>query len=145
MKVYLAAAWGRRLEIAQVAEQLRALGIEITSRWLTEETDMSSDRAQFLAERAEIDLADVDAADALVRFTDTLAPTVDGRLISGARMVEFGYAKARGKILYVVGGHQNVFDYLPGVVHVDDVNELCCVLTADHWLNFFSTFEEAYE
>lgn len=144
MRVYLAAAWGRRLEILAVAERLRSLGIEVTSRWLIEETDMSNNRDQFLAERAEIDLADVDSADALVRFTDVLTPTVDSRLVSCARMVEFGYAKARGKRLYVCGGHQNVFDFLPGVIHIKDVDELCNVLVADHWLSF-STFEEAYE
>ena len=148
MKVYLAAAWGRRLEIVAVAERLRELGVEVTSRWLTEEANMSMDSDSFAAERAAIDLADVDAADTLVRFTDALSEqSVDSRLVSCARMVEFGYAKKAGKRLYVCGGHQNVFDYLPEVIHVKDVYELYIRLFNDAW--FFDsgnlTLEEAYE
>ena len=131
MKVYLAAAWSRRLEIKAIAERLTALGVEITSRWLDEEVGMELKCSEhFLRDRAYVDLADVDAADAIVRFTDRVtSDTVSKNLISGARMVEFGYAKARGKTLYVVGGKQNVFDNLDGIVHLKDVNELVAVLS----------------
>ena len=135
MKIYLAAAWSRREEILSVAERLRAVGVEITSKWLTEESGMMvGGEEKFLRERAYIDLEDVDAADALVRFTDTV-PTdvslVPKHLISGARMFEMGYAKARGKTLYVVGGKQNVFDRLDGIIHVKDVDALISLLSQE--------------
>ena len=137
MKVYLAAAWGRRAEIEEVAVRLRKLGVEITSNWLSEEkAQQTGAKEKFLRDRAYLDLEDVARADAIVRFTDPefldktteLAPKA---LMSGARMVEFGYAKALGKTLYVVGGKQNVFDRLDGIVHLKDVDELCHVLSQE--------------
>jgi nucleoside 2-deoxyribosyltransferase len=127
MKIYLAAAWSRLEEIAQVGQELTELGVEITSRWLTEERSLFTNGGleKFMRERAYVDLEDVDRADGVVRFADkTDEPLCDSRLISGARHFEFGYAKARGKTLYVVGGRQNVFDRLDGVVHVKDKEEL---------------------
>jgi nucleoside 2-deoxyribosyltransferase len=104
--------------------------VEITSGWLTEEEGMQSgSKERFLRERAYVDLQDVDKADAIVRFADVnLKRKVDRALVSGARMFEFGYAKARGKTLYVVGGKQNVFDRLDGIVHVKDVDALVRLL-----------------
>jgi hypothetical protein len=130
MRVYLAGAWGRREEILRVADRLRLVGVEITSNWLTEEEGMQSgSKERFLRERAYVDLQDVDRADALVRFADVpRTRQVPRALISGARMVEFGYAKAKGKTLYVVGGKQNVFDRLDGIVHVKDADALVRLL-----------------
>ena len=130
MKVYLAAAWGRREEILLVADRLQNVGVEITSGWLTEEEGMQSgSKERFLRERAYVDLQDVDKADALVRFADVnLKRKVSRESVSGARMFEFGYAKAKGKTLYVVGGKQNVFDRLDGIVHVKNVDALVRLL-----------------
>lgn len=137
MKVYLAAAWSRRAEIEEVAVRLRKLGVEVTSNWLTEEkAQQTGAKEKFLRDRAYLDLEDVARADAIVRFTDpevfdfSLTP-IPRALLSGARMVEFGYAKALGKTLYVVGGKQNVFDRLDGIVHLKDVDELCHVLSQE--------------
>lgn len=130
MKVYLAAAWSRRAEIEQIAARLKAKGVEITSNWLYEETRPPEvAHRSWMRERAHIDLGDVDRADAIVRFTDPASQVfdeqpIDRRLLSAARMVEFGYAKAKGKALIVVGGHQNVFDFMEGVLHVKDADEL---------------------
>lgn len=146
MRVYLAAAWGRRAELLPVAAYLRSLGIEVTSNWLAELADTPVD-PDFLRSRAEIDLADIDRADCLVRFSDVvLGSRVHTSLLSCARMVEFGYAAARGKRLYVVAGPQNVFDYLSSVIHVKTVNELYQRLVADSALfdAHDRTFEEAY-
>ena len=130
MKIYLAAAWGRREEILRVADRLRLEGVEITSNWLTEEEGMQSgSKERFLRERAYVDLQDVDKADALVRFADTpRTRSVPRALISGARMFEMGYAKAKGKGLIVVGGKQHVFDRLADVIHVKDADALVRLL-----------------
>ena len=130
MKIYLAAAWGRREEILRVADRLRLVGVEITSNWLTEEEGMQSgSKERFLRERAYVDLQDVDRADVLVRFADTpRTRSVPRALISGARMFEMGYAKAKGKGLIVVGGKQHVFDRLADVIHVKDADALVRLL-----------------
>jgi nucleoside 2-deoxyribosyltransferase len=130
MRVYLAAAWGRREEILRVANRLRDVGVEITSNWLTEEDGMQSgSKEKFLRERAYIDLQDVDRADALVRFADVpRTRKVPRALISGARMFEMGYAKAKGKTLIVVGGKQHVFDRLAEVIHVKNADALVRLL-----------------
>jgi nucleoside 2-deoxyribosyltransferase len=136
MKVYLAAAWSRRAEIEEVAVRLRKLGVEVTSNWLTEEkAQQTGAMEKFLRDRAYLDLNDVACADAIVRFTDpefiAKAAYVATSLASGARHFEMGYAKALGKTMYVVGGKQNVFDRLDGVVHLKDVDELCQVLSQE--------------
>lgn len=135
-KVYLAAAWSRREEILGVAEELKKLGVVITSRWLTEEQGLQTRPTPgFLRERAYIDLADVAASDVLVRFTDTLetmgaiydeseAAWVPVNFVTGARHDETGYALGLGKTVFVVGGRQNIFDYLDRVIHLKDVEEL---------------------
>lgn len=134
LKVYLAAAFCRKDEILQVARQLEELGITVTSRWLTEQKDVPTDvsRSVFLAERAQIDLDDIDRADVLVRFSDDLSsPTVPSHLATGSRMGEMMHARANHKTIIVVGGHQCVFDYLPDVYHVRTVDDLrWCLETA---------------
>jgi hypothetical protein len=133
MKVYLAAAFYRRDEILGIAEELRNLGIEVTSRWLVEQKDIPTDRsrATFLAGRAQIDLDDIDRADVLVRFSDDLStPTVPSHLATGSRMGETLWALAHNKTVIVVGGYQCVFDYLPQVVHVKNVDVLKYTLIA---------------
>lgn len=141
MKVYLAAAWSRRKEILAVAEELIEAGVEVTSRWLWEETSLQKEarlgnKERDLRERCYYDLADVDAADILVRFTDPETQNrgniyddksgdkVDVRLLSAARMVEWGYAMAKGKSLITVGGKQCVFDRKDGIVHLEDADAL---------------------
>lgn len=133
MKVYLAAAFCRKDEILGIAEELRSLGIEVTSRWLVEQKDIPTDRsrATFLAGRAQIDLDDIDRADVLVRFSDDLSsPTVPSHLATGSRMGETLWALAHNKTVIVVGGYQCVFDYLPQVVHVKNVDVLKYTLIA---------------
>jgi nucleoside 2-deoxyribosyltransferase len=130
MRVYLAGAWGRREEILRVANRLRLVGVEITSNWLTEEADMHpGSKERSLRERAYIDLQDIDRADVFVRFADVpRTRQVPRALISGARMFEMGYAKAKGKTLFVVGGKQHVFDRLADVIHVKNADALVRLL-----------------
>lgn len=136
MKVYLAGAYKRRAEIKEVAEKLRAIGVEVTSKWLErEDTDPSHQNMRYQAYR---DILDILAADIVVRFTDVRDSTlrdpacqfVAAGLISGARHFEMGLAFYANKRLVVVGGHQNVFDYLDEVTHVADVEELKEKLTS---------------
>jgi hypothetical protein len=76
-------------------------------------------------------LDDIDRADVLVRFSDDLSsPTVPSHLATGSRMGETLWALAHNKTVIVVGGYQCVFDYLPQVVHVKNVDVLKYTLIA---------------
>lgn len=129
MKVYLAGAWARKSELRGVAKQLNALpDIDVPARWLFEPSPKECTIA-FLQQRAIMDIEDVAAADVLVRFTDDLSQSfVQSRLATGARMFEMGFAYAMGKTIIAVGGIQPIFDYLPHIIHVKDVEELKTVL-----------------
>jgi len=126
MKVYLAAAFSRQEEIEKIAVRLSEKGLEITSRWLYVKKER--------LENAFMDVEDIRRADVLVRFTDTIKniPTyiisenvyAPIRYLSGARHFETGLAWERGIPIIVVGGKQNIFDELPNIRHVQNVNEL---------------------
>lgn len=116
MKAYLAGRYSRRSELCACRDQLRSLGIEVTSRWLDGDypTDPSGrslvapDRVR--ARVAAEDMSDVLDADMLVAFTEP--DRNDGR---GGRHVEFGIALAAGKSLIVIGAAENVFYCHPHV------------------------------
>ena len=139
MKVYLASWFASKDEIKQRAEQLRAAGVEVTSRWL-EETVKPTVAIQevedpYLRETAQIDIEDVLLANYVVLNVPSAndLKTVDIPVSSwarGGRHFESGFQYAtmmfflwlpesikktgpRGMVL--VGHRENVFHYLDGV------------------------------
>lgn len=128
-KFYLAARYSRRLELCGYREDLAALGVTVTSRWLNgshqldnagipitdegerrfEEGDPSGDhlRAHFATE----DMSDVLEAQTVVAFTEEPRASAS----RGGRHVEFGIALAAGKRVVVIGPRENVFCWLPQV------------------------------
>lgn len=112
MKVYLAAAYGEKIRIAALAEELRARGIEVTSSWLQEShaptTKMHEVRQDELLRYAITDLEDIDRADILVLFT--VDPSI--AIPRGGRHFETGYAYAKGKEVLVCGPIENIFHNL---------------------------------
>jgi hypothetical protein len=117
MKVYLAAQYPRRDEMREVARELDKRGVQVTSRWLQENLSLKTQLPDLtdidLRQFAEVDSEDIKAADALVLFSED--PLVG--LPRGTHHTEFGYALGLGKRTIVVGGYENVFHYLPGVIH----------------------------
>jgi nucleoside 2-deoxyribosyltransferase len=117
MKVYLAAPYVTKDAVKERAVELRARGIEVTSRWLEEPHKSSTQLGELSFEDhqkyALQDVEDVIAADVLVFFTD---PTKT--ILRGGRHVEFGIAVALGMPIFVVGfEEENIFHYLPAVQH----------------------------
>lgn len=117
MKVYLASAYGRKEEMREYARQLTEMGIGVTSTWINEphapNAKMSQADASDLQLYAVTDLLDIDDADSFAFFSEdpeTSAPR-------GGRHVEFGYALANNKRVFVVGPKENIFHYLPEVEH----------------------------
>ena len=119
MKVYLAAMYSWKPKIERYAEELRALGIEVTSTWLEEPHAPTTQLQDLGAENhrlyAQNDVQDINEADTFVLFSvEPTTPT-----LRGGRHVEFGMAIALAKTILVVGPPENIFHYLPRVNHVD--------------------------
>lgn len=117
-RVYLAARYSRREELLRYREELQALGMVVTSRWLNGDHQIPDD----VLEEAEAvrfareDVEDLYTADCVVSFTE------QPRLVSatrGGRHVEFGMAVPMRKLLVVVGPRENVFHWLPQVWQFD--------------------------
>ena len=71
MRIYLAARYSRRLELSRWAEDLRAAGHVVTSRWLdgnyqAHPSDPGGDKERFAVE----DLHDLCRAEAVIAFTE---------------------------------------------------------------------------
>lgn len=133
MKIYMAGKYGLRLEswFQEARERLEARGHEVTSRWMDGAEEKTTTRGA-----AELDIEDVDRAEALVFFGEL--PGSENR--GGGRWFEFGYAYATGKDCYAVlkvpeepeaewkqsrrEGHESVFTALRDVTCVTSVDEL---------------------
>lgn len=113
MKIYLTARWGRREEMKAVREKLVAAGHVCTARWLDEPEETP------YAVAAQMDLDDIDFADALIVFTET----TDVGYLSGGRHVELGYALAKDKTIVLVGPRENVFCWLPQVSRLTNADD----------------------
>jgi hypothetical protein len=125
MRIYLAARYDRNAEMRGVRDVLAALGHEVTSRWIDQHggeapdgasaARLNADPAQF-TRYANIDLADINAAEAVIVFTSE-----EGNG-TGGHHTELGYALAlrnRPRIV-IVGPRVNVFHTLPQVEHYRD-------------------------
>jgi nucleoside 2-deoxyribosyltransferase len=128
MKIYLASNYSTHPAMRDRAKELRDLGHEVVAEWISGTHNM--DGAYADAKYAELDLRDIDAADAIILFTDS----PPGSRSRGGKHVEFGYALAKGKRLFIVGTPANIFHHLPGVIQrvhwVDLLHVLNGLLTA---------------
>jgi len=119
LKVYLAARYSLKDEIAQKVQELRDLGIEVTSRWLEEphapSTSMDELSGDLLEMYADTDVHDIKRAHMLVFFSQD--PKTPG--VRGGRHVEFGIAHALGKTIVVVGPRENIFHFRDNVAQFD--------------------------
>ena len=108
MIVYLASSFRQTKEqMRQCAASLAVAGVRVTSRWIYSTAHGDPlDKPDACTDIAAECLADVDAADTVVYFTE------HG---STGKHIEFGYALARSKRIVVVGNPSSVFQFLPGV------------------------------
>lgn len=132
MKVYIAARYGRRFELRNLVDNLRAIGIHSTSRWIfnEEQTTLTQEEA------AIMDVQDVLAADALLFFAEPNGSVNKG----GGRYFELGVAYAKQKHIVAIqppampeghgiaGKHEVVFIALPVITVVDTVDQAVAAL-----------------
>lgn len=119
MKLYLSASYVRKHELRGYRSVLESLGHEVTSTWL-DEPDYGDDGVSMMqgpdyCALAHRDCVDIDRADAFVAFTEP--PNGAPR---GGRHVEYGYAHAKNKALFVIKHRENAFHHLPNVLFFDD-------------------------
>lgn len=124
MYIYLAAAYQRQLEMRGVRTQLQRMGHRVTARWLDAERGVDGWSAPYIQEAAPAlqadarrDMEDIERAQAVFSFTDGLPAR-------GGRHVEFGYALALGKRLFVIGPREQLFHTLGRVIWYPDWDRL---------------------
>ena len=138
MRVYLASWYSSREEMAKRGTELRALGIEVTSRWLEEgintKASIKDVAEDYLRDTAAVDIEDILIADTVVMNvpSELVLEAEDIPLASWARggrhfeagfqyalMVFYHYLPAilKGNVrrLILVGHRENVFHYIDGV------------------------------
>jgi nucleoside 2-deoxyribosyltransferase len=124
MKVYLAAPYAEMKRMREWERILIAHGHESTAQWVQgAEEHVGKTHAQC----AQMDLDDIDRADAVVSMTLALGTMFS----SGGRHVEFGYAVAQRKKLVnvnVEGHFENVFHYLPQVIVLPTIHAAAAYL-----------------
>jgi hypothetical protein len=128
-KFYIAARYGRKDEAFEIAQHLEMRGHKVTSTWVRQVEDEmlyteGPDAAGLFAQK---DLEEIKLADMLVYLSED-EKNEWGR---GGRHVEFGYALGLGKLVGIVGPLENLFHYLPYVVHFPTVDDFFSYLTED--------------
>lgn len=114
LKVYLAALFSRKDEMATVADRLKSAGYGISCRWV-----YGGEDGLTREEIAILDIEDLNQANAIICFTYPRGTMTSG----GGRHVEFGYALAMGKECIIIGERENVFHHCPQVKQFSSVDE----------------------
>ena len=137
LKVYLAGMFSTIKQRKAQAAELRAVGVEVTSRWIDEivphNVEMKDVPELYHQETSIADIEDIDAADVFVGFVPTAEELVAATVASssrGGRHVEFGYALGKMPI-FIVGAKENVFHHLPekwNITHVESFDQLLTYL-----------------
>lgn len=114
--IYLCGRYARRDELNAYRRELEARGFTVTSRWLDEKgPDIMLHREEYgdrMAHDAEVDLADITAADVIIQFSDEpveVSPFPNAA--RGGRHFELGFAVATGLHCLVCGPQENIFHY----------------------------------
>jgi hypothetical protein len=124
VKIYLAHNFAARLMLRGTVRLLEANGHEVTSTWITDDSHIDPSKK---VASASVDLVDIDRADALLLFTDQFADRP-----SKGKFVEFGYALAKGKKVFIFGVDRNcIFYNLPGVYKLDSIESIERMINAD--------------
>ena len=126
MRVYLAASYHRKNEIAGYIEEIEKSGITVDAPWLLPDEERVGGTFNTMVDDAkdtvpvdegrvfaEADWNAIARSDVLVAFAETPYSGVS----RGGRHVELGLALAWGKKVIIVGPRENVFMTLPQIHH----------------------------
>jgi hypothetical protein len=131
MRVYLAAPFETRVQALEVAEAIKSLGHEVTSRWLTDhDTDFDAMTADDCAREAIADFEDIWSARVLVMLNSGQFSRM-----SAGKHIELGYCLGIGNDAIVVGPDNHIFWHLPNVTRVDTIADALTLLEdPNRWL-----------
>ena len=118
MKVYLAHNFIAKGWLSgMIVPKLEAIGIEVTSRWITRDVGEPPYSSELQKTESQWDVEDIERADVLVLFTDQV-----GHNPGRGKYVEFGFALGLNKTIVLCGREENcVFYHLPGLIKVLDI------------------------
>lgn len=118
MKIYLAHNFKARWWLRDYIKLLEASGHTVTSSWIVDDSHIDEKNE---ALSAIIDFNDIDLADALILFTDQY-----GEKPGKGKFMEFGYALAKGKKVFIHGQDttSSVFYHLPDVQVLHLISDL---------------------
>ena len=134
VEVYIGARFSRRQYIKEkIVPVFKKYNMRITSRWIFYggsfyDSNISYGKSawnipslRFLEARemAERDFMDIDKADLFLLLGESTNP---GR--HRGRLVEFGYAIAKGKDICILGPLENVFSFHRGITYLRDIEDL---------------------
>lgn len=134
MKIYIAITW-KALEYGQkLARQLEEAGHTVTSRFLAEDY-VAPTEGEMDAVHARLDLLDIDEAEAMLQVTGNSRTYADGAYrgldsTTGGRHVEFGYALAKKKPIFVLGQYESCFHTHGAICAVEDIQQFIKLLDA---------------
>jgi hypothetical protein len=132
MRIYLAAMFSEKEQIAKYGAELEAMGISFSSRWVKEDVPhtvtIQSLPATYHQETAAADVDDILSSDKMILFCPTdqqLADVPVRSLARGGRHFEAGLfyglilaedlLNRRPRELLLVGKRENVFHFLDGL------------------------------
>jgi hypothetical protein len=144
MKVYLASNFSDKDRVKERGAELKALGIECTSRWAWETAPhnckITDKPAQYMRETAVFDIEDILASDVVVLTVPTpeqLMNMTPHQMSRGGRTFESGLqyglmlgAYANRRMLVVMGPKENVFHFLDGT---DEAKHYPVVVNLQTW------------
>ncbi len=122
MKVYIAHNFAARDWLReQILPQFQAAGLEVTASWITDDSHLHSKNKR---QSAMVDAADIDAAEAIVLFTNQFADRT-----GKGKFWELGYAYACDKHCMLIGQDDScVFYTMPGMHRFASVDEVIAEL-----------------
>jgi hypothetical protein len=144
MKVYLASNFSDKDRVKERGAELKALGIECTSRWAWETAPhnckITDKPAQYMRETAVFDIEDILASDVVVLTVPTpeqLMNLTPHQMSRGGRTFESGLqyglmlaAFSNRRMLIIMGPKENVFHFLDGM---DEAKHYPAVINLQTW------------
>lgn len=122
IKIYVAAPFVHRGLALAAKLRLEDAGFQVTSRWITRESNLTNDDINNPAHFKELqtealnDVADIVSADAFVILNSEK---------SEGKATELGIAFIRKMPVYLVGDlSRNIFYHLPGILRLDTLGEV---------------------
>ena len=134
--IYLAAPFGKKLEMREKREQLVSRGCDVQARWIDEDLFTSdtvpsqlgeAPSVEYLRTYAEIDFEDAKACDLFIVLPG----------VGAGHHAEMGIALALGKKCVVVGEKNCIFHHLPQVIHYPTWDDLLAHIDEDIALDHY--------